>query len=101
MKKLFVAVALVMGMSTFVVNATEMATVSTVMVMGNDGQPIELSDLPEAVANSIVKNFSELTAKSATVEVKEDGSKIYTVVFTDVEGNEKTVNFNEAGEVQE
>ncbi len=101
MKKLFVAVALVLGVSTMVVNATEVATTSTVMVMGADGQPIELSDLPEAVANSIAKNFGELTAKSATVEVKEDGSKIYKVVLADSEGNGKEVNFNEEGEIQE
>ncbi len=99
MKKLFVAVALVMGMSTLVANATEMATVSSVMVMSGDGQPIELSDLPEAVVNSIATIFGELTAKSAMIEVNAEGEEFYVIVFTDNEGNFLDVSFDEFGKI--
>lgn len=49
MKKLFVAVALVMGLGTSVVFAENLSTsVDTVNVV-NEFKPIEVKDLPQAV----------------------------------------------------
>ena len=96
MKKLFVAVALVMGIGTSVfaynMNPASIETVTTV----NDFTPIEVKDLPAAVQEAITKN---LTIKEASVEAKEDGTKTYKVVLTDKEGTESTVLFSESGEV--
>ena len=98
MKKLFVAVALVMGIGTSVfaynMNPASIETVTTV----NDFTPIEVKDLPAAV-QAITKNYADLTIKEASVEAKEDGTKTYKVVLTDKEGTESTVLFSESGEV--
>ena len=91
MKKLFVAVALVMGIGTSVfaynMNPASIETVTTV------------KDLPAAVQEAITKNYADLTIKEASVEAKEDGTKTYKVVLTDKEGTESTVLFSESGEV--
>ena len=82
MKKIFVAVALVMGLGTTVAFAENLTSgVETVMAV-NDFTPIEVKDL-----------------KEAAVEAAEDGSKTYQVVLTDKEGAESTVFFNEKGEI--
>ena len=88
MKKLFVAVALVMGIGT-----------SVFAYNMNDFTPIEVKDLPAAVQEAITKNYADLTIKEASVEAKEDGTKTYKVVLTDKEGTESTVLFSESGEV--
>ncbi len=100
MKKLFVAVALVMGLGTSVAFADNfMVVTSETITMTNDFTPIEVKDLPAAVQEAITKNYAESTIKEAAVEVKEDGTKTYKVVLTDKEGTESTVLFSESGEV--
>ena len=99
MKKLFVAVALVMGLGTTVAFAENLTSgVETVMAV-NDFTPIEVKDLPAAVQEAITKNYAEATIKEAAVEANEDGTKTYKVVLTDEEGTESTVLFSESGEV--
>ena len=99
MKKLFVAVALVMGLGTTVAFAENLTSgVETVMAV-NDFTPIEVKDLPAAVQEAITKNYAESTIKEAAVEANEDGTKTYKVVLTDEEGTESTVLFSESGEV--
>ena len=60
MKKLFVAVALVMGIGTSVfaynMNPASIETVTTV----NDFTPIEVKDLPAAVQEAITKKLCRL-----------------------------------------
>lgn len=100
MKKLFVAVALVMGVGTLVAFANNsMLVKSEIITMVNDFTPIEVKDLPAAVQEAITKNYAESTIKEAAVEAKEDGTKTYKVVLTDKEGTESTVLFSESGEV--
>ncbi|WP_178793548.1 hypothetical protein [Bacteroidaceae bacterium] len=100
MKKLFVAVALVMGVGTSVAFANNsMLVESEIITMVNDFTPIEVKDLPAAVQEAITKNYAESTIKEAAVEAKEDGTKTYKVVLTDKEGTESTVLFSESGEV--
>lgn len=100
MKKLFVAVALVMGLGTSVAFANNFMTMeSETLTMVNDFTPIEVKDLPAAVQEAITKNYAESTVKEASVEAKEDGTKTYKVVLTDKEGTESTLLFSESGEV--
>ncbi len=100
MKKLFVAVALVMGLGTSVAFANNsMVIESETITMINDFTPIEVKDLPAAVQEAITKNYAESTIKEAAVEAKEDGTKTYKVVLTDKEGTESTLLFSESGEV--
>lgn len=100
MKKLFVAVALVMGLGTSVAFANNLMVMeSETVTMINDFAPIEVKDLPAAVQEAITKNYAESTIKEAAVEAKEDGTKTYKVVLTDKEGTESTILFSESGEV--
>lgn len=75
MKKLFVAVALVMGIGTsvFAYNMTP-ASIETVAAV-NDFTPIEVKDLPTAVQDAITKNYADSTIKEASVEAKEEWYK--------------------------
>ena len=99
MKKLFVAVALVMGLGTSVAFADNFMVDSVTITMINDFTPIEVKDLPAAVQEAITKNYAESTIKDAAVVANEDGTKTYKVVLTDKEGTESTVLFSESGEV--
>ena len=98
MKKLFVAVALVIGLGTSVAFANSVANIMEVSVMNNEFTPIEVKDLPQAVQDAIAKAYPESTIKEAAVEVKEDGAtKHYKVVLVDKENAESNVFFGEDG----
>ena len=98
MKKLFVAVALVMGLGTSVAFAENFhASVDSVNIV-NEFKPIEVKDLPQAVLDAVTKDYAEFTIKEAYVEEVE-GTKTYKVVLTDAEDNTTAVLYNEMGEV--
>ena len=92
MKKLFLAVALVMGLGTSVAFANNMVSDVEIVTMINEFKPIDVKELPQAV--------QEATIKEAAVEVAEDGTKTYKVTLVDAAGTENPVLFNEKGEVQ-
>ena len=63
MKKLFVAVALVMGLGTSVAFAENFhASVDSVNIV-NEFKPIEVKDLPQAVLDAVAKDYAEFTIK--------------------------------------
>ena len=95
MKKLFLAVALVMGLGTSVAFANNMVSDVEIVTMINEFKPIDIKELPQAVQDAIKENYSE-----AAVEVAEDGTKTYKVTLVDAAGTENPVLFNEKGEVQ-
>lgn len=99
MKKVLFAVALVMGLGSSVAFAGNMVSDVEIVVMVNDYKPIEVKDLPQAVQETIKKDFADLTIKEAAVEESEEGTKTYKVTFTDAEGTDSEVFFNEKGEV--
>ena len=100
MKKLFVAVALVMGLGTSVAFAENFhASVDSVTIV-NEFKPIEVKDLPQAVLDAVAKDYAEFTIKEAYVEEVE-GTKTYKVVPTDAEDNTTAVLYTEKGEVLE
>ena len=81
MKKLFVAVALVMGLGTSVAFAENFhASVDSVNIV-NEFKPIEVKELPQAVLDAVTKDYAEFTIKEAYVEEVE-GTKTYKVVLT-------------------
>ena len=92
MKKVLFAVALVMGLGSSVAFAGNMVSDVEIVVMVNDYKPIEVKD-------TIKKDFADLTIKEAAVEESEEGTKTYKVTFTDAEGTDSEVFFNEKGEV--
>lgn len=100
MKKLFVAVALVMGLGTSVAFAENFhASVDSVTVV-NEFKPIDVKELPQAVQDAVAKDYAQFTIKEAYVEEMEV-TKTYKVVLTDSEDNTAAVLYSEKGEVLE
>ena len=97
MKKLFIAVALVMGLGTSVAFANEMTAGIETVAMVNEYRPIEAAKLPQAVQDAIKKNYAESTIKEASVD---EAAKTYKVILTGKDGKDTTVVFNEKGEIQ-
>ena len=65
MKKLFLAVALVMGLGTSVAFANNMVSDVEIVTMINEFKPIDVKELPQAVQDAIKENYSEATIKEA------------------------------------
>ena len=103
MKKVLVAVALVMGLGTTSVAFANAKTTNEISIQLNvaDYTPIEVKDLPQAIQDALTKNFSEYTVKSAAYQEDEDGVKIYQVTVVDEEGTEANIFFTEKGEIIE
>lgn len=100
MKKVLVAVAMIMGMSSTVVFATTSSDNTMVeWSYSADEQPIEVKDLPAAIVEVVAKDYPGQTIKSATVNVKEGEEKTYKLVLVNAEDAETTVSFNEKGEI--
>lgn len=102
MKKVFFALALVMGLGKTVAFASSFSSPEvTVVTNVNDFKPIEIKDLPKAVQEVLAKSYKDFTVKSAAVEISEDGTAVYQVTLVDAEGEEGVVLFNEKGDVME
>ena len=100
MKKLFVAVALVMGVGTTVAFAADnQTTAASVAVAVNDFVPVEVDDLPQAVKDTLAKDYADYMVKEAAVEANEDGTQTYKVTLTAQDDTEQTVLLSETGEV--
>ena len=100
MKKLFVAVALVMGVGTTVAFAADnQTTTASVAVAVNDLVPVEVDDLPQAVKDTLAKDYADYMVKEAAVEANEDGTQTYKVTLTAQDDTEQTVLLSENGEV--
>lgn len=100
MKKLFVAVALVMGVGTTVAFAADnQTTAASVAVAVNDFVPVEVDDLPQAVKDTLAKDYADYMVKEAAVEANEDGTQTYKVTLTAQDDTELTVLLSENGEV--
>ena len=100
MKKLFVAVALVMGVGTTVAFAADnQTTAASVAVAVNDFVPVEVDDLPQAVKDTLAKDYADYMVKEAAVEANEDGTQTYKVTLTAQDDTEQSVLLSENGEV--
>ena len=99
MKKLFVAVALVMGLSTSVTLANNIWTNRVETVISTDEYiQIELKYVPQTIMDAITKNYEGNTIKEAYVKTAEDGTKTYKIILIDGEETETIVLFNDKGE---
>lgn len=100
MKKLFVAVALAIGLGTSVAFAENChASVDSVTII-NEFKPIDVKELPQAVQDAVAKDYAQFTIKEAYVEEVE-GTRTYKIVLTDSEDNTTSVLYSEKGEVLE
>lgn len=99
MKKIFVAVALVMGMGTSVALADNVTCNKTETVcVADDFIVIELKEVPQAVQDAVAKNYEGSTIKEAHAKTDEDGTKTYRLILVDDEQAETIVLFNAKGE---
>ena len=104
MKKVLVAVALVMGLGSSVAFAQVVKDSTAVETVAQNPQDeftkIEVKDLPEAVTQAIAKTHEGSSIKEAFVAEKESG-KVYKVIVTTKDAKDVTVLMNEKGEVVE
>ena len=99
MKKLFVAVALVMGLGTSVAWTGNTWTSNVETIAPNDDYTqIELKHVPQAITDAVAKNYEGNSIKEAYVKTAEDGTKTYKIILMDGEETESVVLFNEKGE---
>ena len=99
MKKLFVAAALLMSMGTsgMFANIPNNIDIAINAVM-DDYTSIELKDVPQAIKDTVAKNYEGNAIKEAYVKMDEDGNKTYKIVLIDAEETESVVLFNDKGE---
>ncbi|RHJ90393.1 hypothetical protein [Parabacteroides bouchesdurhonensis] len=102
MKKVLVAVALLLSVSSFSGVFAAEANVDSVAICcvqatQDEYTNIEISDVPDVVKAAIEKAYPGQTIKSAAVAEKE-GVKTYKLVLASTEGTESTVIFNDKGE---
>lgn len=105
MKKVLVVLAVVVGLGSSVAFAHVTSEVQSVIQALQDPQDeftkIEVKDLPQAVVNTLAKDYERATIKEVFVAEKEIG-KVYKVVLVltkdDQSAEEVTVLLNEKGE---
>ena len=99
MKKLFVAVALVMGMGASVALADNTTCNKAEIVrVADEYVVIELKDVPQAVQDAVSKNYEGSTIKEAHAKTTEEGTKIYKLILVNDEQVESIILFNDKGE---
>ncbi|ADV45118.1 hypothetical protein [Bacteroides helcogenes] len=103
MKKVLVALALVMGLGSSVAFAQEVkdsTVVETAQSPQDEFVKMDATQLPQAVMQTLAKDHEGSSVKEAFVKEK-DGMKIYKVVIVAQDEQESTVILNEKGEAVE
>ena len=106
MKKVLVALAMIMGLGTSVAFAHVVESTTAVEQTQQDPQEeftkIDVKDIPQAVMETLGKEYEGATIKEAFVAERETG-KVYKVILTvtleDQSTQEVTVLVNEKGEI--
>lgn len=99
MKKVLVALAMILGVGSSVVFAQEVhnSTVTVAQVPQDDFVQMNPAELPQAVMQTLTKDYPEALVKEAYVKGK-DEAKVYKVIIAAQNGTETTVLLNEKGE---
>ncbi|MCD8091393.1 MAG: hypothetical protein LUF01_00550 [Bacteroides sp.] len=101
MKKVLVALAMILGAGSSVAfaqevnNSAEVATVA--QVPQDEFVKMDPTQLPQAVMQTLGKDYEGASVKEAYVKEK-DGAKVYKIVVSAQDGTETTVILNEKGE---
>ena len=106
MKKVLVALAMIMGLGTSVafagVSGDTLAVEQTMQTPQDEFTKIDVKDVPAVVINALAKDYEGAALKNAFVAEKETG-KVYKVVLTvtkeDQSTEDVTVLLNEKGEI--
>ena len=100
MKKMIFTLAMVLGLGSSVAFADNVTTGVEVTAPADEFTPIELKDLPQAVQDTLAKDFTNQTVKAAAVAVDEEAeTSTYKVTLEDAEGTETVVLLSDKGEV--
>ena len=101
MKKVLVALAMVMGLGSSVAFAYVVSGTQSVEQTQQNPQDeftkVEVKDLPQAVMNVLAKSYEGASIKEVYSANKETG-KIYKVILTTKDSQEVTVLLDEKGE---
>ena len=101
MKKVLVALAMVLGTGSSVVFAQEVNTSSAVVAEAQVPQDefvkMDPTELPQAILLTLAKNYEGSSVKEAYVKVK-DEAKIYKIIILTQDGQETETILNEKGE---
>lgn len=99
MKKVLVAMAMMMGVGCMSAMAAETSVDSVACCQSAQDEytKVEVADVPEVVTSAVEKTYAGQTIKEASVAEK-DGAKTYKLVITSTEGTDSTVTFNDKGE---
>ena len=97
MKKVLVAVVLMMGIGSFSAFAAETSVDSVVIACEvNQDDFVKVEDLPGVVTQSIEKSYPDSVIQEVYVAEKTEG-KLFKVILV-IEGKEAIAIFNEKGE---
>ena len=94
MKKVLVALAMVLGTGSSVVFAQEVAEAQ---VPQDEFVKMDPTELPQAILLTLAKNYEGSSVKEAYVKVK-DEAKIYKIIILTQDGQETETILNEKGE---
>lgn len=100
MKKVLVALALVMGLGTSVAFAQEVNNTTgleTTQTPQDEFVKMDPTELPQAVMETLAKDYEGASVKEAYVKEK-DGTKTYKIILVTQGGQEAEVLLNEKGE---
>ncbi len=101
MKKVLVALAMILGVSSSVAFAQEAGKSTTAVtetqVPQDEFVKMDPAQLPKAILQVLTTNHGGSSVKEAYVKEK-DGAKIYKVIITTQDGQETEMILNEKGE---
>lgn len=98
-KVLVIALSMMLGAGSSAVWAQVAGspTVTEIQVQQDEFVKIDPADLPQAVAQTLAKDYAGTSVKEAYVK-ETDGTKIYKIIVVSADGAETTVLLNEKGE---
>ncbi|HIY47186.1 MAG TPA: hypothetical protein IAA35_04005 [Candidatus Alistipes faecigallinarum] len=99
MKKLFLVAALFLAAGTAAWAAQDATMSPAVQIAADDFSPIDVKDLPTAVAEAVESNFPGSSISEAAVRTAADGVKTFRISLTDRDGAKRTALFSESGEL--
>ncbi len=99
MKKVLIALAMIIGIGSSVVFAQEVnnQTVTEAQAPQDKFVKMNPTELPQVVMQTLAKDYENSSVKEAYVKEK-DGAKIYKVIIIAQDGQETEVILNEKGE---
>ena len=102
MKKMIFTLAMFLGLGSSVAFANDVNTRIEITTPADEFTSIELKDLPQAVQETLAKDFANQAIKAAAVAVNEEaGTSTYKVTLEGEDSTETIVLLSDKGEILE